>query len=122
MIVGEVEGVDRIRVGGRRRHILVHEDRAVGPRRADGGTVAVHGIAGDTARRGGRPREGDACGGRARGREAGGGGGRHGRRSGIGMEDGAHRVPVGDGGKGGRPILGARGARGDVLFKGRPIR
>src|SRR5207249_10164291 len=122
MIVGEVEGVDRIRVGGRRRHILVHEDRGVGLRRADGRTVAVHGIAGDTARRGGRPREGDPCGGHARGLEAGGGGGRHGRRSGGGVEDGARRVPGGGGGTGGRPDLGARGARGDVLFKGRPIR
>src|SRR5207247_10676356 len=111
MIVGEVEGVDRIRVGGRRRHILVHEDRGVGPRHADGGTVAVHGIAGDAARRGGRPREGDPCGGRARGREAGGGGGRHGRRRGIGVEGGAHAVPVGGRGQGGSPVLGARGRR-----------
>src|SRR3989442_15324500 len=103
MIVGEVEGVDRIRVDGRRRHILVHEDRAVGPRRADGGTVAVHGIAGDTARRGGRPREGDPCGGGARGLEGGGGGGGHGRRRGVGGEEGAHRQPLGDGGEGGRP-------------------
>ncbi len=38
------------------------------------------------------------------------------------MEDGAHRVPVGGGGKSGRPVLGARGARGDVLCKGGTVR
>src|SRR5206468_9716805 len=50
------------------------------------------------------------------------GGGRLGRRRGIGMEDGAHRVPVGGGGQGSRPLLAARGARGDVLYVGRSIR
>src|SRR2546425_6216664 len=117
MIVHEVEGVDRIRVGGRRRDIPVHEDRGVGPRRPDGGTVSVHGVAGDAAG-GRRPGEGDPGGGHAGGLEAGGGGGGRGRRGGGGMKDGAHRVPVGGGGKGGRPVLAARGARRDVLFVG----
>src|SRR5437016_6656876 len=121
MIVHEVEGVDRVRVGGQWCHILVHEGRGVGPRRPDGGTVAVHGIAGD-AGAGGRPREGDPGGGRAGGLEAGGGGGGLGRRGGKGMKDGAHRVPVAGSGKGGRPVLGAPGARRDVLFVGRSSR
>src|SRR5438094_885725 len=106
MIVGEVEGVDRIRVGGQRRHILVHEDRGVGPRRADGGTVSVHGIAGD-ATGGRRPREGDPRGGDTGGLEAGGRGGGRKRCGGGGMEDGAHRVPVAGRAQGGRSVLGA---------------
>src|SRR6266480_3614475 len=57
-----------------------------------------------------------------RGAEGGGGGGWHGRRRGIGMEDGAHRVPFDGVAKGGRPVLGARGARRDVLFIGGPAR
>src|SRR5205809_4900440 len=85
MIVREVEGVDRIRVGGRWRRILVDEDRRVGPCRPDGGTVSVDGIAGDAAA-GWQPREGDPCRGHAGGPEAGGGGGWRGRRGGIGME------------------------------------
>src|SRR5436190_5528741 len=116
MIVRKVEGVDRIRVGGRRRHIFVYEARDIGPCRSDGGTVSVHGIAGDAAG-GRRPGERDPCGGHAGGPEAGGRGGWHGRCGGIGMEDGAHGVPVGDRGKGGRPVLAARGARPDVLLK-----
>src|SRR2546429_497792 len=115
-MVREGEGVDRIRERGRWRRVRIQEGRRVGPCRPDGGTAAVHGIAGDAAG-GGRPREGDPCGGHAGGLEAGGGGGRHGRRRGSGMEDGAHRVPVGGGGEGGRPVLAARGARRDVLFE-----
>src|SRR5437773_1616944 len=115
MIVREVEGVDRIRVGGRGRHLRIQEDRGVGPRRPDGGTVPVHRVARDAAA-GGRPREGDPCRGHAGGREVGGGGGRHGRRGGIGVEDGAYGVPFGGGvAEGGRSVLGAGGARGDVL-------
>src|SRR5881227_2649833 len=78
MLVGEVEGVDRIRVDGQRRHILVHEGRGIGPcppdrgavqeQDRDRGTVAVQGIAGDTAG-GRRPREGDPGGGAGRGRK-----------------------------------------------------
>src|SRR5437763_6005421 len=127
MLVGEVEGVDRIRVDGQRRHILVHEGRGIGPcppdrgavqeQDRDRGTVAVQGIAGDTAG-GRRPREGDPCGGHAGGREAGGGGGCPRRGGGKGTKDGAHRVPIGGGGQGGRPLLAARGARGDVLLIG----
>src|SRR5207245_8224465 len=121
VIVREVESVDRIRVGGRGRHLRSQEDRGVGSRRAEGGTVAVHGVAGDAAG-GRRPREGDPCGGDAGGLKAGGGGGWLLRRGGSGMEDGAHRVPVGGGGKGGHAVLGPRGARRDVLFVGEPIR
>src|SRR5436190_1869822 len=44
MIVQEVEGVDRIRVGGRWRHIRIQEDRGVGPGHPDGETVSVHGV------------------------------------------------------------------------------
>src|SRR5437899_11222491 len=66
---------------------------------------------------GGRPREGDPGGGDAGDLEAGGGGGWPGR-SGKRMKDGAHRVPVGGRGEGGRPVLAARGARRDVLFIG----
>src|SRR5947207_14696624 len=119
MLVGEVEGVDRIRVDGQRRHILVHEGRGIGPcppdrgavqeQDRDRGTVAVQGIAGDTAG-GRRPREGDPCGGHAGGREAGGGGGWPGRGGGKGAKGGAHRGPVGGGGRGGRPVV--RGGRG----------
>src|SRR5205809_6402617 len=116
MIVREVEGVDRIGVGGRSRDIRVEEGRGVGPGRPDGGTVSVHGIAGDAAARR-RPREGGACRGHAGGVEAGRGGGGHGRRAGNGVEDGAHRVPAAGGAKGGRPLLGARRARRDVLFE-----
>src|SRR5207247_6162205 len=122
MLVGEVEGVDRIRVGGQWRHILVHEGRGIGPcppdrgavqeQDRDRGTVAVQGIAGDTAG-GRRPREGDPCGGHAGGREAGGGGGCPGRGGGEGTKDGAHRVPIGGGGEGGGPVVGERGGRGD---------
>src|SRR5436190_2162182 len=57
-----------------------------------------------------------------RGAEAARGGGRHGRRGGIGAEDGAHRVPFDGVAKGGRPVLGARGARRDVLFIDGPAR
>src|SRR5947199_2324696 len=127
MLVGEVEGIDRIRVGGQWRHILVHEGRGVGPCPPDRGTVqeqdrnrgtvSVQGISGDAAR-GRRPRQRDPCGGQAGGLQAGGGGGCPGRGGGKGMKDGAHRVPVGGGGKSGRPLLAARGARGDVLFIG----
>src|SRR5207247_587747 len=49
--------------------------------------------------------------------EAGRGGGGHGRRAGNGVEDGAHRVPAVGGAEGGRPLLGARRARRDVLFE-----
>src|SRR5213083_2853379 len=94
--VYDVEGVDRIGVVGRRRDVRVEEDRGVGPRRADGGTVSVHGIAGDAAARR-RPREGDPRGGHAGGLEADGRGGDSWRRGGSGMEDGAHRDPVGGG-------------------------
>ena len=45
-----------------------------------------------------------------------------GRGGGTGMKDGAHREPVGGGGKGGRPVLAARGARRDVRFVGRSAR
>src|SRR5438876_3034759 len=131
MLFGEVEGVDRIRVDGQRRHILVHEGRGIGPcppdrgavqeQDRDRGTVAVQGIAGDTAG-GRRPREGDPCGGHAGGREAGGGGGCPGRGGGKGMKDGAHRVPIGGGGEGARSMLAARGARGDVLLIGGTVR
>src|SRR5205823_9859534 len=107
MIVREVEAVDRISIGGRSRDIRVEEGRGVGPGRPDGGTVSVDGVAGDAAG-GRRPREGDPCGCHAGGVETGGGGGRHGRRGGIGMEDGAPREPVGGGAKRGRPLLGAR--------------
>src|SRR5438093_12575364 len=120
MIVREVEGVDRIRVAGCRRRVRVQERRRVGPRRPDGGTVSVHGVAGDAAG-GRRPGEGDPGGGHAGGREAGGGGGSRGRGGGKGMKDGAHRVPVGGRGEGGRPVLAARGARRDVLFIGGPV-
>src|SRR5438445_3188441 len=126
MIVRAVEGVDRICIGGQWRHVLVHVGRGVGPCRPDGrtvqvqdrdgGTVSVQGIAGDAAG-GGRPREGDPGGGHAGDLEAGGGGGWPGW-SGKRMKDGAHRVPVGGRGEGGRPVLAARGARRDVLFIG----
>src|SRR5438034_78865 len=49
MIVREVEGVDRIGIGGRSRDIRVEEGRGVGPCRPDGGTVSVHGVPGDAA-------------------------------------------------------------------------
>src|SRR2546427_13171945 len=107
MIVREVEGVDRVRVGGRARHTLVHEGRGVGPCAPDGGTVSVHGVAGDAAG-GRRPREGDPGGGHAGRLEAAGGGGRRWRGGGTGVEGGAHRGPVGGGGKGGRPRGAAR--------------
>src|SRR5437867_13181515 len=103
MIVREVEGVDRISIGGRSRDVRVEEGRGVGPGRPDGGTVSVHGVAGDAAA-GRRPRESDPYGCHAGGRETGGGGGGHGRRGGIGTEDGAHRIPVGGSAKGGRPL------------------
>src|SRR5437773_2650963 len=125
MIVREVEGVDRIRVGGRGRHLRIQEDRGVGPRRPDGGTVPVHRVARDAAA-GGRPREGDPCRGHAGGREVGGGGGRHGGRGGIGVEDGAHGVPFGGGvaGGGDARILGDRAlevcGRGDGYGNGQP--
>src|SRR6266576_3098552 len=54
---------------------------------------------------------------RSAGVEAGRGGGGHWRRAGNGVEDGAHRVPAAGGAKGGRPLLGARRARRDVLFE-----
>src|SRR5439155_19491571 len=85
--------------------------------RPDGGTVAVHGIAGDVAG-GGRPREADPRGGHAGGLEAGRAGGCAGRGGGLGMKDGAHREPVGGGGKGGRAVLAASGTRRDALFVG----
>src|SRR5437899_1457870 len=78
MTVHAVEGVDRVRVGGESRHVIVDERRGVGPCRPDDGPVAVHGIAGRVAG-GGRPREGDPRGGHAGGLEAGGGGGGVGR-------------------------------------------
>src|SRR5437867_2518913 len=81
MIVREVEGVDRIRVAGCRRRVRVQERRRVGPRRPDGGTVSVQGVAGDAAG-GRRPGEGDSGGGHAAGLEAGGGGGSRGRGGG----------------------------------------
>src|SRR5438094_9070336 len=74
MIVREVEGIDRIGIGGRSRDIRVEEGRGVGPGRRDGGAVSVHRIAGDAAARR-RPREGGACRGHAGGVEAGRGGG-----------------------------------------------
>src|SRR5881396_17932 len=121
MIVPAVEGVDRVRVGRHWRHILVHEDRGVGPCRPDGGTVAIHGIAGEVAARR-RPRDGNPRGGHAGGLEAGGAGGCVGRGGGTGIKDGAHREPVGGGGKGGRAVLAAFGARRDVLFVGGSVR
>src|SRR5216110_3849530 len=121
MIVQEVEGVDRIRVGGRWRHIRIQEDRGVGPGHPDGETVSVHGVAGDAAA-GRRPREGDPCGGHAGGLEADGGGGWYGWGGGKLMEDGAHRVPFDGVREGGPPVLGARGAPGDVLSKDGPAR
>src|SRR5947208_6597648 len=120
MIVREIEGVDRIRVDGRWRHVRIREGRGVGRCRSDGGTVSVYGVAGDAAG-GWRPREGDPRGGYAGGPEAGGSGGRLWRGGRIGMEDGAHRVPVGAGPKGGRPVLSARGTRRDVLFVRRSV-
>src|SRR5438093_13694867 len=117
MVVREVEGVHRIRVSGRRRHVRVDEGRAVGPRRPGGGTVPVRGVAGD-ARGGRRPREGGPCGGHAGGLESGGGGRSLGGGGGKGMEDGGQRVPVGGRGQGGRPLLSTRRAGRDVLFVG----
>jgi len=43
-------------------------------------------------------------------------------RDGSGMEDGAHRDPVGGGAQGGRPLLGARRARRDVLCERGAVR
>src|SRR5438552_10923302 len=99
MIVREVEGVDRIRERGRWGRVRIQEGRRVGPCRPDGGTAAVHGIAGDAAG-GGRPREGDPGGGHAGGLGAGGGGGRHGRGRGSGVGHGGHRTRVGGGREG----------------------
>src|SRR5207245_9987987 len=99
------------------RSVLVDGGRGVGACGPDGGSISVDGIAGDGAA-GRRPREGDPRGGHTGGLEAGGGGRWRGRGRGTGMEDGAHRVPVGRGRQGGRPVLAARGARGDVLFVG----
>ena len=121
MIVREVEGVNRIRVRGRWRHIRIQEGRGAEPCRPDGRAVSVHGIAGDAAG-GRRPREGDPCRGHAGGLQAGGTGGWLRWAGGSGMEDCAHRVPVRLRGKGGSPVLVARGARGDVLFKGGSLR
>src|SRR3989442_14789008 len=111
MLVGDVEGVDGIGVGGQWRHILVHVGRGVGPcppdlgtvqeQDRDGGTVPVHGIAGDAAG-GRRPRERDPCGGHAGGLEAGGGGGCPGRSGGGGGEEGGPPRPGRGGGAGGR--------------------
>src|SRR5207247_9534467 len=121
LTVHAVEGVDRVRVGGESRHVLVDERRGVGPCRPDDGPVAVHGIAGRVAG-GGRPRDGNPRGGHAGGLEAGGAGGSVGRGGGTGIKDGAHHEPVGGGGKGGRAVLAAFGARRDVLFVGGSVR
>src|SRR2546422_665815 len=53
---------------------------------------------------------------------AGGGGGGLWRRGGRGMEDGAHREPVGGGAEGGRSLLGPRRARRDVLCERGAVR
>src|SRR3989454_10301693 len=105
MIVREVEGVDRISIGGRSRDIRVEEGRGVGPGRPDGGTPSVHGVAGDAAG-GRRPRDRDPCGCHAGGVETGGGGGGDGGGGGVGGGEGADTRPVGGGGGGGRPPAG----------------
>src|SRR2546426_10563152 len=117
MIVREVEGVDRIRVRGRGRHIRIEEARGVGPGRPDGETASVHGVPGDAAA-GRRPREGDSRGGRAHGAETGGGGGGNGRGGRVGVEEGAHPDASRGGGKGGPPLPRPRGAPLELLRKG----
>src|SRR5207245_2302195 len=110
VIVREVESVDRIRVGGRGRHLRIQEDRGVGSRRSDGGTVAVHGVAGDAAG-GRRPREGDPCGGDAGGLKASGGGGwllRRGEGDARIVGDSSLQVCAGGGGDGNRHPIGRR--------------
>src|SRR3989454_10856658 len=101
MIVREVEGVDRISIGGRSRDIRVEEGRGVGPGRPDGGTPSVHGVAGDAAG-GRRPRDRDPCGCHAGGVETGGGGGGDGRGGGGWGGGGGHRGTRGGAGRGGR--------------------